>query len=260
MLIDSHSHLHFHKSFPDFKEVVERAEDAGVMQQILIGCDMRDSVRACEFVQKKDGLNWTIGVHPHDAHEVTHQNLRIMRDVLSRTGEFTDLVKGPVAIGEIGLDYHRNIRPQDVQKDGFIKQLDMAKEFDLPVVAHIRNAFDDASEIVNKSGIKKLVLHCFTGSIEMAEWAWGHGYLISFTGAVTFPQNTALMEVVRQTPDNLYMLETDCPFLAPQIHRGKRNEPAFVRDIAVHVAQLRGESIEKVAADTTANAERFFGI
>lgn len=259
-LIDSHSHLHFHKSFPDFDEVIERAVLCGVTKQVLIGCEMKDSMRACEFAQDKDSVNWTIGVHPHDSNEVTDENLNKIREILSGSGNYASLKKGPVAVGEIGLDYCRNFHPPEVQKAAFEKQLMLAIEFSLPVVIHVRDAFDDIKDIIEGSGVKRLVFHCFSEGLEQAEWAWNRGFLTSFTGSVTYPKNTSLMDVVKNVPANMYMLETDCPFLPPQVHRGKRNEPAFVRDIAEHVAELRGESLEKVAADTTSNAEIFFNI
>jgi len=258
MLIDTHSHLHFHKSFPDYQEVLERAREAGVTRQILIGCEMSDSLRACQFAQQHDQLNWVIGIHPHEANQVTEENLKIIRQVLGRTGEFSDLKKLPVAVGEIGLDYFRNIQSPDKQREGFRKLLEIAMEFDLPVVIHIREAFDDARKILEESTVKKAVLHCFSGGMEQADWAWERGFLTSFTGSVTYPKNTVLMEVAKKAPAEMYMLETDCPYLPPQIHRGKRNEPAYVLDIAKHVAELRGISLESVAAETTGNAEKFF--
>lgn len=259
-LIDSHSHLHFHKSFPDFDEVIERATLCGVTKQVLIGCEMKDSMRACEFVQDKTFLNWTIGVHPHDSNEITDENLKKIRGILAREGEYASIEKGPVAVGEIGLDYYRNFHSPEVQKKAFEKQLQLAMEFGLPVVIHVRDAFDDIRSIIDGSGVKKLVFHCFSEGLVQAEWAWNRGFLTSFTGSVTYPKNTVLMDVVKNVPANMYMLETDCPFLPPQVHRGKRNEPAFVRDIAEHVAELRGETLDKVAMDTTSNAEKFFEI
>jgi TatD DNase family protein len=260
MLIDTHSHLHFHKSFPDYQEVLERAELAGVSRQILIGCDLHDSLKACELAGKYAQLNWVMGIHPHEANQINSENLRTMRDILTGKGEFSGLAKLPVAIGEIGLDYYRNLQPVEDQQRGFRQLLELAKEFGLPVVIHMRDAFEDGARIMEESGIKNAVLHCFSGSMKEADWAWARGFMVSFTGVVTYPKNTALMEVARMAPPDKYMLETDCPFLAPQVHRGKRCEPAFVRDIAVHVAELRGETLEKVARETTANGERFFSL
>lgn len=260
MLIDSHSHLHFHKSFPDYEEVLQRAKEAGVSRQVLIGCEMSDSLRACQFAQQHEELSWVIGIHPHEINQVTPENLKIIRDVLGRGGEYSDLKKLPVAVGEIGLDYYRNIQSPELQREGFRELLKVALDFDLPVVIHMRDAFEDCRKIMEEMKVKKAVLHCFSGGLEQADWAWERGYLTSFTGSVTYPKNTVLMEVAKKAPDDLYMLETDCPFLAPQNHRGKRNEPAFVLDIARHVAMLRGHSLEQVAKHTTVNAERFFGI
>lgn len=260
MLIDSHSHLHFHKDFPDYEEVIARAEEAGVTKQLLIGCEMRDSLRAAAFAQGTTDMNWTIGIHPHESQEITTENLQTIRDVIAKKGEYTELVKGPVGIGEIGLDYCRSAHAPDVQQRGFRELLEIAIEFDLPVVAHIRDAFEDASRVIEESAVKKVVLHCFTGGPEQADWAWSKGFLTSFTGIVTYPKNTVLMDIVKKVPSELFMLETDCPYLPPQTHRGKRNEPAFVREIAEHVAELRGVSVEEVARITTNNAEKFFGI
>lgn len=260
MLIDSHSHLHFHKDFPDWQEVITRAEAAGVTRQVLIGCEMRDSERAANFVQDKPSLEWVAGVHPHESQQITPENLRSLREMIRLEGDFARWVKRPVAVGEIGLDYFRSPHAPDVQQKGFREQLEIALEFDLPVVVHVRDAFEDAATVLRDSGMKRVVLHCFSGGPEQADWAWSRGFLTSFTGVVTYPKNTVLMDIVRKAPADLYMLETDCPYLAPQVHRGKRNEPAFVREIAGHVAELRGEPLETVAAQTTANAVKFFGL
>jgi TatD DNase family protein len=260
MLIDSHSHLHFHKDFPDWQEVLQRAEAAGVTRQVLIGCEMRDSERAANFVQDKPGLDWVAGIHPHESHEITEENLRRLGEMIRLEGEFAAWAKRPVAVGEIGLDYFRSPHAPAIQQSGFRRQLELALDSALPVVVHIRDAFEDAAAILRESGVKRVVLHCFSGGLEQADWAWSHGFLTSFTGIVTYPKNTVLMDVVRRAPSHLYMLETDCPFLAPQVHRGRRNEPAYVREIAEHVARLRSESLETVAAQTTANARAFFGL
>lgn len=259
-LIDTHSHLHFVKEFPDRDEVLLRAEAAGVGKQVLVGTEMSDSVEAGKFVQARDGLVWTVGVHPHEANQVTPGNLARLRDMLTGKGEFAEWKKLPVAIGEIGLDYFRNLQPVEVQKKAFQEQLELALELDLPVVIHIRDAYPDAMEILEESGNKKVVMHCFSGGMKEAEWAWERGFMTSFSGVVTYPKNLELQEVVRRAPAELFVVETDCPFLAPQVFRGKRNEPAFVAETAKFIAQLRGESLEVVAAQTTSNAEKFFGI
>lgn len=253
--IDTHSHIHFLKSFPDAEEVLARAAAAGVTKQVLVGCNMEDSWAAAKFVSGRENLAWTIGIHPHDANQATADNLNKIRAVLS--GE-EDLGKLPVAVGEIGLDYFRNLQPQDVQQKAFADLLQLALEFDLPVVVHIRDAYEDAFKILAEAGNKKVILHCFSGGMKEADLAWSRGYITSFSGVVTYPKNTELQEVARQAPERLLVLETDCPYLSPQVHRGERNEPAYVIDTAKFVAELRGIELEKIAEITSANAERAF--
>jgi len=253
--IDTHSHIHFVKSFADQAEVLQRAEAVGVVKQVLVGCNMEDSWAAAEFVRDKGNLAWTIGIHPHDANEATEDNLNKIRAVLSGK---ENLGKMPVAVGEIGLDYFRNLQPVDVQQKAFAELLKIAVEFDLPVVVHIRDAYEDAFRILEEVGNKKVILHCFSGGMKDAELAWSRVYVTSFSGVVTYPKNTELQEVARVAPENLFVLETDCPFLAPQVHRGQRNEPAYVVDTAKFVAELRGQSLEKIAEITTRNSENLF--
>jgi TatD DNase family protein len=255
--IDTHSHIHFLKSFPDQLEVLERARVGGVEKQVLVGCNMEDSWEAAAFVRGRDGLAWTIGIHPHDADQASEENLNKIRAVLS--GE-ENLGKMPVAVGEIGLDYFRNLQPVEVQQKAFAELLGIAREFDLPVVVHIRDAYEDAFEILEQAGNTKVILHCFSGGMKEAKLAWSRGYITSFSGVVTYPKNIELQEVAKIAPENLFVLETDCPFLSPQVHRGQRNEPAYVVDTAKFVADLRAQTLENIAEITTANAERVLGI
>jgi TatD DNase family protein len=260
MLIDSHSHVHFLKEFPDQEEVLLRAREAGVLKQVMIGCNLEDSIEAARFAGPRDNIFWTAGIHPHDALQATPENLQRFRNLISRTGEFDYLSKAPVAIGEIGLDYFRNLSPAEAQQEVFKEQLKIAAEFDLPVVVHIRDAYEDALRILEKSGNSRIVLHCFSGNLQVAELAWGRGYLTSFAGVVTYPKNLELQEVARRAPESQFVVETDCPYLAPQKYRGQRNEPAFVAETARFIAELRGVKPELIAEMTTANAERFLGI
>jgi len=164
------------------------------------------------------------------------------------------------AIGECGLDYFRNLSLPEVQKEVFAWQLEMAKKYDLPVVVHIRDAYVDAFEILKAADWKKVILHCFSGGLNEAYLAWNMGFITSFSGVVTYPKNTELQQVAKEAPAGLYVVETDCPFLSPQKYRGQRNEPAFVAETARFVGELRGIDFEKVSAETSANAQRFFGI
>lgn len=261
MLIDTHSHIHFSKEFPDQIEVLARSRIAGVKKQVLVGCNMADSAQAYAFSKDKPELAWTIGIHPHDVgKEFNEENMATMREVLTGQWKGEAIVKMPVAVGEIGLDYFRNLSPVDIQKEAFAAMLGLAKEFDLPAVVHIRDAYDDAFKVLADTGHAKIVLHCFSGGLKEADLAWSKGYITSFSGVVTYPKNLELQEVAKRAPENLFVVETDCPFLAPQKFRGQRNEPAFVAETARFIAALRGIDQDMVDQLTTANAERLFKI
>lgn len=260
ILIDSHSHIHFQKEFPNPEEVLERARRGGVMKQVIVGCTVEDSLMAAEFVAAREGLNWTIGVHPHDAKTLDEKTKKIIINVLEGNEEFSKLAKKPVAIGECGLDYYRNLSPVEDQKNAFKWQLEIARKYNLPVVVHVREAFEDAFKLLDEVGYGRIVFHCFSGGLSEAKMAWGRGFTTSFSGVVTYPKNAELQEVVRQTPENLFIVETDCPFLAPQKYRGQKNEPAFVVETAKYIAELRGQSLEEIAGLTTVNAEKFFNL
>lgn len=260
ILIDSHSHIHFQKEFSKPDEVLERAHQAGVMKQLIVGCTVEDSLEAAKFVGEREGLNWTIGVHPHDAKTLDEKSKQIIINVLDGAGEFSALIKKPVAIGECGLDYYRNLSPVEDQKNAFRWQLQIAQKYNLPVVVHVREAFEDAIKLLDEVGYGKIVFHCFSGGLKEARMAWERGFITSFSGVVTYPKNTELQDVARQAPENLFIVETDCPFLSPQKYRGQKNEPAFVVETARFIAELRGTSLMQIGDITTANCERFFGI
>lgn len=255
MFIDTHSHIHFAQHFPDIDDIFERAEEAGVRRQIIVGCTPKDSLQALAFVkQHADRKLWsTLGVHPHNADELTDEVLEQFRR-LARTEEKI------VALGELGLDYFRNLSPKEAQIPAFQKQLQLAKELDLPVVVHIRDAWEDALRILAEVGNSKVILHCFTGDLKIAEESWKRGYHISFSGVLTYPKNEYLREVARLAPAEKILIETDCPYLTPQPHRGERNEPAFVRDTAQELARARGVSLEEIGKVTAENAAQLFNI
>lgn len=259
-IIDTHSHIHFKENFPDFSEVIVRAEQVAVAKQILVGCNLKDSLNALEFAQNYSGIYPTIGIHPHDSSEWNEKTRQIFRDILNGEGEFKLFVKKPVAIGEIGLDYFKNFQPVEVQKAAFQAQLQLAREFDLPAIIHVRDAFEDTFKILEKEGNTKVLLHCFSGGLKEAELAWSRGYIVSFSGVITYPKNIELSEVAKIAPLKQYVVETDCPFLSPQKYRGQRNEPAYVVETLKFIAGLRGISLEEAALETTTNAERFFGL
>jgi TatD DNase family protein len=255
MFIDTHSHIHVVKDFPDVDEILSRARDVGVTRQIIVGCTVEDSFNALKFVQDHPDFDlWaTLGVHPHNANEWNDE-------VAARFRQSVRNEKKIVAIGEIGLDYFRNLQPKEIQIPVFKAQLHVAKELNLPAVVHVRDAWEDALKIIRESGNTKVILHCFSGTVEQAKYCWSNGYHTSFSGVLTYPKNGYLREIAAQAPPELILIETDCPYLTPQVFRGKRNEPAFVVETAKVLAQARGASLEKTGEQTTLNALKLFGI
>src|SRR5438270_1929447 len=263
MYIDSHAHLEGTKFDADREVVLARAKEAGVERILMIGSGTGPGTYDCaiklaEQKHAKDPeLFATLGVHPHEANLVGESDY----------GEMEKLAKSPkiIAWGEIGLDYYYDHSPRDVQKQVFIRQMELARAAKLPIVIHCRpsdnseNAWDDTLALIrahwNSSAIAG-ILHCFTGQIHHMRAALDMGFLISFAGNVTFPKAANIQEAARQCPLDRMLIETDSPFLAPIPNRGKRNEPAFVVDTARHIAQLRGIEVEELANSTSQNFKR----
>lgn len=242
-LADSHCHLDDPQFDMDREEAIERALAAGVERMLSIG-----SVALAErwpFIWATDG------VHPHEAAKAAEQTFVRLRERLDHPRV--------VAVGEIGLDYHYDFSPRDIQRAVFKTQLTMAREACKPVVIHTREAWEDTVSLIEPSGVTG-VFHCFSEGPEEAERALAMGFYISFAGVVTFPNAKRLQEAARMVPADRLLVETDAPYLAPVPHRGKRNEPAFVLDTARRIAELRGEAIESVAEAACANFARLFGL
>lgn len=264
MFFDTHSHIHFAQHFPDVEELIERALDAEVTHQMIVGCTPKDSFQALEFVKQQAAKGrpnfWsTLGVHPHSANEWTPAIERRFEELAKQ--ERSGLQnKSPkiVALGELGLDYFRNLQPPELQKKAFEGQLQLALKLDLPVIIHVREAWDDALAILQNIGNTKVILHCFTGSMEQATICWERGYYLSFSGVLTYPKNQYLREVAAQAPLDRILLETDCPYLPPQSYRGKRNEPAYIVETAKELARIRNMAFEDIGAVTTKNAQSIF--
>lgn len=254
LLIDSHAHLDFDKYDGDRDAVLSRAAEAGVERIITIGCDLASSRRAHDLACAHPGrLFAAAGVHPHEADAFDDDDWPALRALMT--------APEVVAVGETGLDYYydRSARPR--QRAMFERQLVASAEIGKPVVIHVRDAFDDAWEILDAVGAPAGgVLHCFTGGPAEAERAVALGLHVSFSGIATFSSATALREAVTRVPADRLLVETDAPFLAPVPMRGKRNEPAFVVHTAREVARLRGEDFAAVAAVTRANTVRLFGL
>lgn len=253
MFTDTHSHIHFLREFPDTQEILERAAAEEVTRQIIVGCTSKDSFQALQFVKKYSQHNlWsTLGVHPHNANELTEE-------ILKRFAELARSEKKIVALGEMGLDYFRNFQPREIQLETFKKQLQLAKELHLPVVVHVREAWEDALDLLREVGNTKVVLHCFTGNSQQAEECWNRGYYTSFSGVVTYPKNQYLREIAASAPADKILIETDCPYLTPQKFRGQRNEPSYIVETAKELAKARTAALEDIGKITTQNAIRVF--
>jgi TatD DNase family protein len=236
----------------DREEVIKRAALSGVEAMITIGSDLESSKQAIALAEKHDSIYCTVGIHPHDAKDLTPE-------ILKQLDKWTAHEK-VVAVGETGLDYHYDHSLREVQREVFTKHLALAVEKNMPAVIHSREAHEDTLRILRESGINKGVMHCFSGSMEMAEAAMEMGLYISIAGPVTFKKAGTLKEVARSVPDDYLLIETDSPYLAPVPMRGKRNEPAYIVHTAEEIAKLRGITPEDVARITTLNAQRLFGL
>ncbi len=251
MFIDSHAHIQISQFDRDRDAVLKRAHKAAVSTILIIGFDVETSLGAVELAEKHNSLYATVGMHPHDAKDFTP-------DVLIT---FHELLNHPkvVALGEIGLDYYRNLSPPVVQKEAFEKQLDLAEEMEMPIIVHNRDAYMDILPILEaRAGKIQGVLHCFTGDVELMNRSLEIGFHIGIGGIVTYPNAKDVQAVAREVPLERLLIETDCPWLAPQFKRGKRNEPAYLRAVAEKISELRETSIEVIAEITTKNFNSLF--
>ncbi|MCK9229668.1 MAG: TatD family hydrolase [Syntrophales bacterium] len=253
MLIDSHAHLELGNFDRDRDDVIKRARAAGLRAIVTVGIDLEDSRKAVALARRYDMVWASVGVHPHDAGNIgpeTYDELKILAA--------DDKV---IAYGEIGLDFFKNYSPRNTQIARFGEQLDLCRDIGLPVIIHDRDAHGETLAMLEEHrGNLTGVVHCFSGDYAMARRCLDLGYYISIPGTVTYGKAETLREVVRAVPLNRLMVETDAPFLSPEPKRGKRNEPAFVVYTARKIADLRGESFERVARETTKNAQKLFGI
>jgi len=257
-LIDTHCHLEMSPFDPDREAVIQRARDAGLEAMITIGSDLKGNVGGVALAQKDDFIYAAVGFHPHDAKDFTED---IFNQIKAWTSPVQEVGKRKVvAIGEIGLDYHYDHSPREIQRKIFMQQLLYAKEIDLPVIIHSREADKDTLKIVRESRVRKGVFHCFSGDMQMAEYVMAMGFFISIAGPVTFRKSLKLQEIAKRIPDEYLLIETDAPYLTPEPFRGKRNEPSYVVHTAKVIADLRGITLEDVARITTLNAKRLFGI
>jgi TatD DNase family protein len=257
-VIDSHCHLADEVFAADLDAVIMRAKDAGLERAmtILSAGDEKEAAQAARVAQLWPDCRFSIGVHPHSAKAFSDNPQRAADIVREQVGK----TPGARAVGEIGLDYHYDFAPRDVQQEVFRAQVVLARELDLPVVIHTREADEDTVRILREAGEGTLrgVLHCFTGGPALAHAGLDLGFYVSWSGIITFPRSADLRETARQVPIDRALIETDSPFLAPPPHRGKRNEPAFVARVAETLADLHGIPAADVRQRTAANFHALF--
>jgi TatD DNase family protein len=253
-LIDSHAHLNDNRFKQDLKQVLERSAAAGLEAIINVGFDLASSERATSLAASHPLVYAAVGIHPHDAARQPAGYLLTLRQLAKRSKV--------VAIGEMGLDFYRNLSPPAVQNRVFREQIRAARELELPIIVHDRDAHRQVLSVLKeeRAGDVGGVLHCFSGDTEFAESCLKLGFYISIAGPITYKQQGNLAAVARMVPLDRLLIETDAPYLTPEPHRGKRNEPAYVRHTAEQIALVRGEELELIAAATTENARRLFGL
>ena len=257
-MIDSHCHLADDAFVHDLPEVVQRAQTAGVTHAlcILAADNPTEAERARELARIWPALRFGIGLHPHQAGQFNGSEA----DVVSLVRGVIASIREARALGEIGLDYHYDFAPKNVQQEIFRSQIRLARELDLPIIIHTREAEDDTLAILREEtgGSVRGVMHCFTGTPALAEGALALGMHISFAGIVTFPKGANVRDVAALVPADRILCETDSPYLAPTPHRGKRNEPAWVVRVAEELATLRRVPLEDLRRQTSANFEALF--
>jgi TatD DNase family protein len=249
-LIDSHCHLDDQQFDPDRAEVIERAREAGVERMMTIGTGNGppDLEAALRLARQHSFIYATVGVHPHDASKATPETFAALEALAAETKV--------LALGEIGLDYHYDFSPRDVQRNVLVEQLKLAARAGKPIVIHTREAWDDTLSLLREHWSGGGIMHCFSGGPAEARQALDLGFYLSFGGVLTFPKADALREAARLAPEDRLLIETDAPYLAPVPKRGKRNEPAFMVETARRLAEVRGVAPEHIAEVTTANFER----
>lgn len=254
MLIDSHAHLQDEAFQDDLPEVLQRAGEAGLEKIICIGYDYESSAEAVKLARKYHQIYAVVGVHPHDAKTLKDETI----------ADLYKLAREPkvVAIGEIGLDFYRNLSPREVQEKAFIAQIKLAQELYKPIVIHDRDAHQEVFGIIKKekAGRSEGVLHCYSGHLPLAIDLMKEGFYISFAGPLTYKNAKKTVEVAGKIPLDRILIETDCPYLSPEPLRGKRNEPANVSYVAAKLASIRNKSPEEIAYLTARNTKQVFRI
>lgn len=251
-LFDSHAHLNGNRLFNEVAEITTRATENQVKYILNVGYDLETCKRAVEIGDKYPNQYAAVGIHPNNAKSYNDEIEEILEELAANPKV--------VAIGEAGLDYHHDLSPKGVQKEVFLRQIALARKLDKPIVIHDREAHQDVMDILKAEKLTQVVMHCFSGSAEMAIECVKLGWYVSLAGPVTFRNAKKPVEVAKVVPLDRLLIETDSPYLAPQAVRGQRNEPSYVRYVAEKIAEVKGISLEEVAEHTTANAKKIFRI
>ncbi|MFD2045586.1 TatD family hydrolase [Ornithinibacillus salinisoli] len=254
MLFDTHVHVNARQFIEDRDEVIQRAFDTGVKYMVVVGFDRETIPLAIEIAEQYDTIYAAVGWHPVDAIDMKDEDLAWIEELSSHPKV--------VAIGEMGLDYHWDKSPKEIQKEVFRKQIRLAKKVNMPIIIHNREATEDIIEILQEEDAKEVggIMHCYNDSISYVQACLEMNFYISLGGPVTFKNAPLPKEVAASVPLNRLLVETDAPFLAPHPNRGKRNEPAYVKLVAEKIAELRGLSFDEISKNTTDNAFTLFGI
>lgn len=252
MYFDTHTHLDDEKFDPDRELVIENLKKEGVSLAVNVGADLTSSKNSIALAEQYDFIYAAVGVHPNEVGEMQDEDLETLADMAKH--------EKVVAIGEIGLDYHYDEPGRDVQKLWFEKQLRLAQTLNMPFIVHDRDAHQDTLELLKKVGYYNGVMHCFSGSCEMAKILLDLGFYISIAGQVTFKNAPKVKEVAKMVPADRLFIETDSPYLTPEPHRGERNNSANVKFTCAKIAELKGISAEELAKVTLENGKKFYGI
>ena len=255
MLFDTHAHLNDEAFSDDLEEVIKRAQDSGVKLINIVGFDDKSIKEALRITDKYDFLYLTVGWHPVEAIDFTQEKYEMIKEIALNN-------KKVVAIGEIGLDYHWDKSPKEIQKKVFREQIRLAKEVKKPIVIHCRDAMGDVLEILQQEGAKEVggIMHSFSGSLESMQIALKENFHISLGGVVTFKNAKTPKEISKHCPIDKLLIETDCPYLTPTPYRGKRNEPSYVKYVAQTIADIREMTLENLEEQTFNNACKLFKI
>lgn len=250
MLVDTHAHLMF-EQFTDLTDVLQRSRDAGVKKIVNVGCTIESSQQSFDMCQQYENMWGTLGVHPYDAHLWSGDVMNTFFDQAKSNARI-------VALGETGLDYHLPGSQIEKQQASFRDHLKLAEELNLPVVVHTREAYADMLKILREFPKVRCIMHCFSGDLEFAEEVLKIGEkMLAFGGVITFSSAEMMRKVAAWAPADRLLTETDCPYLAPQSHRGERNEPSYMVETVKKIAEVRGVSYEEISELTSRNAERF---